>query len=219
MASTWPSLSFMPLPRRPVVRDLRVLVHGGADPVADVLAHHREPGRARRCPRPRRRRRRGGGPPPPASIAASSDRRVTSMSRFDSSSTSPIGHGDRGVGVPALDDRPAVDREDVAVVEHDVVARDAVHDHVVGRRAHHRGEPVVPEEVRPGAAPLDHLARRRGRRRAWSRPAWRRGCTPRASRRPPCPARRIERDLLGVLAGDHGRPGSKRPSISLTRRS
>ena len=36
-----------PLAGRPVVRDLRVLVHGGADPVTDVLADHGEPGRLR----------------------------------------------------------------------------------------------------------------------------------------------------------------------------
>jgi hypothetical protein len=38
----------------------------------------------------------------------------------------------RGVGVPPLDDRPAVDRQDVTLLEHDVGARDAVHDDVVG---------------------------------------------------------------------------------------
>ena len=40
-------------------------------------------------------------------------------------------NGHRGVGVPALDDRAAVDRDDVALLEHPV-AGDAVHDHLVG---------------------------------------------------------------------------------------
>ena len=71
-------------------------------------------------------------------------------------------HRDRGVGVPALDDRPAVEREDVALLEHGVVG-DAVHDHVVRRRADHRREAVVVEEVRPGAA-----VARAPRRATWS---------------------------------------------------
>ncbi len=45
-----------------------------------------------------------------------------------------------GVAVPALDDRPAVDRHDVALFEHPV-AGDAVHDLVVDRRA--QGVPVA----------------------------------------------------------------------------
>ena len=36
----------------------------------------------------------------------------------------------RGVGVPTLDDRPAVDRDDVALLE-DAHPGDAVHDHLV----------------------------------------------------------------------------------------
>ena len=155
----------------------------------------------RRCPRPRRRRRRAGGRRPPASIAASSERRVTSMSRFDSSSISPDGHGDRGVGVPALDDRPAVDREDVAVLEHDVVARDAVHDHVVRRRAHDRREPVVAEEVRARARAARARRGRRGRRRAWSHPGRAARVHTSCISATTAPGPPHERDLLAATCG------------------
>ena len=39
-------------------------------------------------------------------------------------------HGHRGIAVPAVDDRAAVDRDDVALAR-PVVRRDAVHDHRV----------------------------------------------------------------------------------------
>ena len=65
--------------------------------------------------------------------------------------------GERGVAVPAVDDRPAVDRDDVAVLQ-PVRPRDAVDDHVVRRRADHRREAVVVEEVRPRASAVDHVA-------------------------------------------------------------
>ena len=57
----------------------------------------------------------------------------------------------------ALDDGPAVERQDVALLEA-VVAGDAVDDDLVGRRADHSRESVVVEEVRAGVAPLQHLA-------------------------------------------------------------
>jgi len=66
--------------------------------------------------------------------------------------------GDRGVAVPTLDDRPAVDREDVAFFEHNLRTRDPVHDHIVGRRAHDGREPVVVQEVRSCASTVEHLA-------------------------------------------------------------
>src|SRR4029077_2116691 len=46
----------------------------------------------------------------------------------------------RRVGVPALDDGAAVDGEDVALLEDDLVARDAVDDDVVRGRADHGRE-------------------------------------------------------------------------------
>ena len=68
-------------------------------------------------------------------------------------------HGDGGVGVPALDDRPAVDREDVALLE-DPGTRDAVDDDLVRRRADDRREAVVAEEVRARAPSFDDLTGR-----------------------------------------------------------
>ena len=58
---------------------------------------------------------------------------------FSASAEPPHGHGVGGVAVVALDDGPAVDGEDVALLQH-VVARDAVDDHVVGRGADHGRE-------------------------------------------------------------------------------
>src|SRR2546423_1459305 len=67
-----------------------------------------------------------------------------------------LGEGDGGLELGREapvggDDRPAVDREDVPVLQL-VGAGDAVHDRVVGRRADHRREPVVIQEVRAGTA-------------------------------------------------------------------
>ncbi len=65
--------------------------------------------------------------------------------------------GERGVAVPAVDDRPAVDRDDVALLEHPR-AGDAVDDHLVRRRADHRRVAVVAEEVRRRAPAVEHVA-------------------------------------------------------------
>ena len=130
------------------------------------------------------------------SIAASSERRVTSMQPrrlvvdlADGTVTAA------SACQPSMIAPQSIERMSPSSST-TVVARDAVHDHVVGRRADHRGEPVVAEEVRAGAAPLEHLARDRGRRRAWSRPAsaarMHTSCISATTR----PARRIERDLL-----------------------
>ena len=56
----------------------------------------------------------------------------------------------------ALDDRAAVHRDDVALLQR-VVAGDPVDDHRVGRRADHRGEPVVVEEVGARPATVDDV--------------------------------------------------------------
>ena len=68
----------------------------------------------------------------------------------------PDAHGEGGVAVVALDDGPAVDGEDVPLLEH-VAARDPVHDHGVGRGADDRREAVVAEEVRGGAPALQDV--------------------------------------------------------------
>lgn len=53
---------------------------------------------------------------------------------------------------------PAVDGDDVAVLQDGLVVRDAMHDDLVGRGADRRGETAVPEEVRLGAVLREHLA-------------------------------------------------------------
>ena len=56
----------------------------------------------------------------------------------------PHAGGEGGVAVPAVDDRPAVDRDDVALLEDHVGRRDAVDDHVVGRGADDAGNGGLP---------------------------------------------------------------------------
>ena len=64
---------------------------------------------------------------------------------------------DRRVAVPPVDDRPAVDRQQVAVGEDLGVRRDAVHDLVVHRGADRRRVAVVAEERRHAAPVADDL--------------------------------------------------------------
>ncbi len=112
---------------RPVVGHLRLLVHGGADGVPDVLAHDAEAGRLGHV----------------LDGAADLVQRVALGQLRDARPQAALGHldqllrllgdaadahGERGVAVVALDDRPAVDGEDVALLEH-VGAGDAVDDH------------------------------------------------------------------------------------------
>src|SRR3546814_514720 len=61
------------------------------------------------------------------------------------------------IAVPTLDDRTAVDRHDVALLQHPR-ARAAVHDLVVDAGAQHRREPAVAEEVRGGAPAVEAVA-------------------------------------------------------------
>jgi len=132
-------------------------VHGGADAVADVLPHHRE---ARGTDDPFAR---GTDVAQPSlgpdlldrGVEGGTGHRDEPLRRLVDAAD---GHRDRGVGVPALDDRTAVDRHDVALGEH-AVTRDPVHDHLVGRDARDSREPVVAEEVGAGVAPFEHLAR------------------------------------------------------------
>ena len=96
------------------------------------------------------------------------------------------GHGEGGVSVVPLDDGPAVDGDDVAVLQ-DVVPGDAVDDHVVGRGADHGREAPVVEEVGLGPPPVEHLPGHPRRARPWSPRAWPPPGWPRASRPPPVP--------------------------------
>ncbi len=97
-------------------------------------------------------------------------------------------HRDRGVAVPAVDDRAAVERDQVALTQL-AVTRDAVHDLVVHRGADRGREALVPEERRrrPGGADGvlgDGVQVGGGHARAARRPAAPRGC----GRRPARPA-------------------------------
>ncbi len=65
-------------------------------------------------------------------------------------------HREGGVAVPAVDDRTAVDRNDVASLQRAFVG-DAVHDLVVDGRADHRRIAVIAEEVRRCAAAAQHV--------------------------------------------------------------
>ena len=86
--------------------------------------------RVRRCRRAGPRRE----PRPGRAHSASS---VTRDSSARLGPTSPTRDRDRGVAVPAVDDRAAVDGDQVALAQ-DPVARDAVHDLVVDRGADRR---------------------------------------------------------------------------------
>ena len=113
-------------------------------------------------------------------------RSVTSM-QLRAASADDLAHPDgvRGVPVVALDDRPAVDRDDVPLLEH-VAAR--------GSRA--RSWSWARCRSPPGSRGSRGSSRRRpgararrgrpGRAPGWSRPAWRRPGSPRASRPRPC---------------------------------
>ena len=140
----------------PVVGDLGLLVHGRPDGVAHVLPDHAEAGRL------------GHVLDRPADLVEG----VALGHLLDPGPEAPLGdlqqllgllgdgadaHGEGGVAVVALNDGAAVDGEDVPLLQH-VAARDAVHDHGVGRGADDGREAVVAEEVRGGAPALEDLA-------------------------------------------------------------
>jgi tetratricopeptide (TPR) repeat protein len=141
---------------RAVVGHLRLLVHGRADGVADVLPHHGEPGALGH--------RLDGVADVRQAVAL--DHLVDGLPQAalgDVDQPLRLGghladrHGEGGVAVVALDDRPAVDRQDVALLQH-VGPGDAVHHHLVGRRADDGRIAVVAEEVGAGAPAVEHLA-------------------------------------------------------------
>jgi hypothetical protein len=69
----------------------------------------------------------------------------------------PDPDGERRIAVPALDDRPTVNPDDVALNQY-LRTRDSVNDHLIHRRADHRRKTVVTEEVRRGAPPIEDVA-------------------------------------------------------------
>jgi len=127
------------------VRDVRRLVHRAADPVAGVVleqpvpewaydllnggAHVREPaaGLDRRDPGPQRPLGRG--------------RQLEQLG-----CAPPHGDRNRGVAVPALQHRTAVDGNQLALLQYARARRDAVHDLGVDRGADRGRETVVAEE-------------------------------------------------------------------------
>src|SRR5438270_7218125 len=146
-----------PPTRRPVVGDLGLLVHRRADPVADVLANDGVAG-------PLGHRLHGvadvGEPVAVADLSNGGLQALVGDLHQPAGVLAHLAHRDGHSRVPvvALDDGPTVEGEDVALLE-PVVAGDAVHDHVVGRRADDGREAVVVEEVGAGATTVEHLAR------------------------------------------------------------
>src|SRR5204863_10210311 len=118
--------------RRTVVRDLRVLVHGAADPVPDVVVNDAEPlapdefldGRADIADAPAHLHGRDADPE-----RLLSDLDEARGIRRDL----PDRDGDRGVRVPSVDDRAGVDADDVAVAELALGCGDAVNELVSHR--------------------------------------------------------------------------------------
>ena len=139
-----------------------------------------------------------------AAIPCHSDSSVTRSSSSCPADDLADRHGDRRVAVPAVDDRPAVDRDHVAVAEDGRRRRDAVHDLVVDRRADRRREAVVAEERRRRARPPQitsrAIASRSAVRDARARP---RRAAPRARRRrrarPGASARSRRRVLIWII--------------------
>src|SRR5690606_13909830 len=137
------------------VGHVRWLVHRRADAVADVLPHDVEPGALDR---------RLDGCAQVAQAGAGHQLGDARLERPARHLDEPLGDrvgpahggGEGGVAVVAVDDRPAVDRDDVALIQPAVVG-DAVHDDLVDAGADHRRVAVVAEEVRPGAPAGEHL--------------------------------------------------------------
>src|SRR5207248_5554855 len=145
-----------PSPRQPVVGDLGLLVHGRADAVPDVLPDHRVAGIL------------GdsldgvadvGEAIPVTDLGDGGLQALVGDLHQPAGVLAHLAHGDghRRVAVVALDDRPAVEGDDVPLLEA-VAARYAVHDDVVGRRADDRREAVVVQEVGAGAPAIEYLA-------------------------------------------------------------
>src|SRR5690606_11644962 len=143
------------------VRDVGRLVHGRADAVPDVVlddAVRRARGahvlldRVRDVGDPAAQPG-GGDAGPQRGLGDLEQRRDLAGDRAD-------GHRDRGVAVPPVDDRTAVDGDHVTLGE-DPVVGDAVDDHVVDRGAQGAGEAVVAQERGHRAGRTDRVLRDR----------------------------------------------------------
>ena len=72
----------------------------------------------------------------------------------------PAGVGGGAVAVEPIDHSPHVDADDVALLEDDLLGRNAVDDHLVHRDARRPCEPVIVQERRLSTAAADELAHR-----------------------------------------------------------
>ena len=160
----------------PVVRDLRVLVHLGADAVADELADDAEAVRLARRPRRPPRCRRRGCPARAAAMPAIIASRVASTSSRASADASPT----MNVRAPSPCQPSTIaptSTETICPSRIDALAGDAVDDLVVERDARARREGVRARAVAAAAeVALERRrsprrsgcsARRAGRARAW----------------------------------------------------
>ena len=179
----------LPVPGRAVVGHLRELVHVPADAVADVLAHDRVPvGLDERL----------DGGADVADVVARPGGGDAEVERLAGGVDEPahlrggLAAGDRESAVrpPAIEDQPAVERDEVAVVDH-LGAGDAVDHLLVDRHAERVGESVVAEEARDAVMVADEGLRPRGRDRAWSSPHVPSAPAARGRRRGSCPETRI----------------------------
>ena len=108
---------------------------------------------------------------------------------------------DRGVAVPAVQDRAAVDRDQVAVVQHLRGAGDGVHDLAVHRGADRRRIALVARGTTGSRRPTGSPRRRWRRASRWTRPApppraWRPGPA-----RPPARRRASSRSAPASCTG------------------
>ena len=124
-----PSLDLRPQPGTPVVRNLRIFVHTPANPVPDVVPHHRKPIRlgmllhrptniAEVVPRPALLNR------PFETFLSDPDQLESLVTDF------PNGDGSRRIADISFQRRPAVNGKDVAFLQR-VVRRKTVNDLVV----------------------------------------------------------------------------------------
>ena len=147
-------------PGLPEVRDVRVLVVGAADAVADEAADDREPVAPRRSAAPPLRCRRRGCRARAWAIPSSS-----AFCPASSSARAPLRDLADAERVRAVRDEPVqrdadVDRDDVALRDH-VRAGDPVHDDVVRRDADRGRIAAVPERCGHAAARADEVLRDR----------------------------------------------------------
>ena len=147
-----PDLEPQPGARLPDVRHEGIHVHRGADAVTTVVGHDAvrgalRPGRALEGVRDVAEPSAGADLLDACPHGRPARRRELLVIRADR----PDGDGHRGITVPAVEDRPAVDRDQVALGQLRRGGRDAVHDLLVDRRTDRGGEAEVALERRHGA--------------------------------------------------------------------